>query len=116
MADAYIVKIRLRLPTKPLRAYPPKASGQPEFPALDGARFPSKRRRRMRKFPVSRRLLTKLSIAIGIVVLSLGSTLVLTDPAPSTLPRRARTLLADSLARWTSPPRICRSVHWLTFR
>ena len=44
-------------------------------------------------------------IVIGVVVLCLGASIVLTDPAPSTLPRRLRHLLADISAMWSSPPR-----------
>jgi hypothetical protein len=45
-------------------------------------------------------------IVVGLVVLCLGASIVLTDPAPSTMPRRARRLLADISARWSSPTRI----------
>ena len=44
-------------------------------------------------------------IVIGVVVLCLGVSFVLTDPAPSTLPRRVRHLLAAISAMWSSPPR-----------
>jgi len=44
-------------------------------------------------------------IVIGLVVLCLGASIVLTDPAPSTLPGRARSWLASISARWSSPPR-----------
>jgi uncharacterized protein DUF3179 len=44
-------------------------------------------------------------IGMGLVVLCVGASVVLTDSAPSTLPGRARRWLADISAHWFPPPR-----------
>jgi Protein of unknown function (DUF3179) len=44
-------------------------------------------------------------MVIGLVLPCLGASIVLTDPAPSTLPWQARRWIADISARWYSPPR-----------
>jgi hypothetical protein len=58
------------------------------------------------KFVVGTALLKVPLIVIGVVVLCLGASFVLTDRAPSTLPRRARHLLAGISAMWSSPPKV----------
>ena len=54
-------------------------------------------------------------IVIGVVVLCLGVSFVLTDPAPSTLPRRVRHLHAAISAMWSSPPGLYRPPRLSTY-
>ena len=61
--------------------------------------------RGMTKSAVGATLLKVSLIVVGVVVLSVGASIVLTDPAPSTLPRRARHWLADISAKRNPPPK-----------
>jgi FG-GAP-like repeat/ASPIC and UnbV len=53
-------------------------------------------------------LLRASLIGLGLLTLCLGATIGLTDPAPATLPLRARQWLAARSWRWTSPVRATR--------